>query len=121
MDHGITPSLDDHRVVQALIVPAADHAVQPFGTQGQLVFQQYAVIGQAAVLDDILHPDQRIVPGADFRFGWIVAEIIKKRAAQFFSDLVVNCIFDEVFGCPGVQPHFSSVYFFADPLALSTG
>lgn len=95
---------NDGRRVAFTVVPG-DHAVQPLAGQRQLVLQHHAVIEELALLHDIGHAKERVLPGLHFLPRRPVVECVEKGGFQLARNAVASRFAYEILGIFRIKLH----------------
>jgi len=80
-------------------------AVESLGGEGELVFENDAVVEKVGGLEDLGDGAEGVAPGVDLAGGGLVAEVVEEGVLELAGDLVADGVVDEVAGEAGVEAH----------------
>ena len=116
--------LYDNYVILTLLIGADDDEVYAFGGLGYIVFDGYLdFIVNIPVIHDVTHELHGVVPGFELSVLTGVESPLPDKIENLGSDDACPYILDELTFIGVIDDHnsYSSLYFFALPLAFSTG
>jgi hypothetical protein len=89
---------DNNGILATPIIPSGDEAIEPAGCKRELELQNYAVVQQLALLEDLRYRAKRVAPRIHLARSRLKTEFVKEGIAQFCRNSVLGGVFDQTSG-----------------------